>query len=207
MGFVIANTHPGREKSIGQQRPKNLDLPSVLPFPLFFFVSRWGFLFLRADIVQAKTLTDGELGFHYAYISACVSVWRKMTKDNGVEVTHAFGGKCSPENSLTSISVFIFLSSRISRRMVTPHLYTFNYDLRLCLLWRGSMQCKYIGFTQKGQERKQCSLYLFNIVMAGLFPFNVSFQVVIPADIGDTNLILQPILTPIVTLPSVFISI
>lgn len=69
------------------------------------------------------------------------------------------------------------------------------------------MQCKYVGFTQKGQERKQFSLYLFNIVMAGLFPFNVSFQVAIPADIGDTSLMLQPIVTPIVTLPSVFISI
>ena len=180
MGFVIANTHLGREKSAGWQCPKNRDLPSVLAFPLsriLFFVSRWSFLCIWGQMLYGlRDLTSSELGFHYAYISTCVSggKWQRTMGRRGH--IHTFGGKCLPEVSLTSTPVFIFLSSVISWRMVIPHLHTFNCHFHLCLLWGGSTQCNYIDFTQKGQEHKRFSLYLLNIVMAALFMFDVSFQ-------------------------------
>lgn len=63
---------------------------------------------------MGQELIDDESSFHPAYISTCVSVRKKMGKDNRDEVTHAFGGKCLPEVDLVSASVFIFLSIMIS---------------------------------------------------------------------------------------------
>lgn len=75
-GFIIANTHLGRENPIGRPCPKNLDLPSILPFLSSRFSSLLqGEVFcLFEDKYYTGQETDSELGFHYAYILTCVSV-------------------------------------------------------------------------------------------------------------------------------------
>ena len=72
MGFVIANTHPGREKSIGQQRPKNLDLPSVLPFPLFpdFLLC----FKVRCSVFEGRYCTGQDTYWWWVTFSLCLQV-------------------------------------------------------------------------------------------------------------------------------------
>lgn len=119
MSFVMANTHFGREKWTGWQCPKNQGrsalcpaLPPFLDMLLCFKIAI--FVYLRTDILWARRLTQwGESGFPQAHILTSVSVRKKIAEDIEEEVTHAFGGKCLSEVSLTLALALIFLSIMI----------------------------------------------------------------------------------------------